>query len=51
MSLRELLLAVALVAGLALVVFGVSLWLLPLAFVVGGLGVAGLGVLFFTEVG
>lgn len=48
---RELVLAVVLLVGLGLVVFGVSLWLPPLAFIVGGLGLGGLGVLFLAEAG
>lgn len=51
MTWRELVLAVVLLASLGLVVFGVSMFALPLAFVVGGLGLAGLGVLFLAEAG
>lgn len=48
---REVLLGVVLLLGLALVVYGVSLWSLPVAFVVAGAGVAALGFFFLAEVG
>ena len=51
MTKREIALAVVLIIGLALIVTGVALWIVPLAFLVAGAGVAGLGVLFFTEAG
>lgn len=40
---RELLLLVVLLVGLALVVYGLSLWFAPVAWIVAGLGLAGLG--------
>jgi hypothetical protein len=49
--LRELLLALVLTAGLASTVAGVSLWSIPAALIVAGLGVAALGFLFLAEVG
>lgn len=50
MLVRELLLALTLVSGLALVVVGVAMVAVPAAVILAGLGVAGLGVLFLTEV-
>jgi hypothetical protein len=40
---RELLLLVVLLVGLAFVVYGLSLWLVPAAWIVAGLGLGGLG--------
>ena len=47
---REALFAVALLAALALIVYGVSLVSLPSAFVTAGVGVAGVAFLFLAEV-
>ncbi len=46
---RELLLLMVLLVGLAFVVYGLSLWSVPAAWIVAGLGVAGLGWLVFAE--
>lgn len=50
MSFREALLVLFLSVALGLIVFGVSLWSVPLACIVAGVGVGALGVLFLTEV-
>lgn len=48
---REVLLGLVLLLSLGLVVYGLSLWSLPIAFVVAGLGIAGIGFFFLTEAG
>lgn len=45
---KLILLTVCLVAGVACVVVGVSLWSPPAAWIAAGAGVAGLGVLCFA---
>lgn len=47
--LREALLAVFLLSGAALVVYGVGMWSVPSAYVLGGAFVAALGYLFTAE--
>lgn len=49
--LKEIALGLVLIVALALIVYGLALWFVPVAFIVGGLGVAGLGFYFFVEVG
>ena len=51
MSAREIGLLASLLIALALIVSGVSLWSLPVALVVAGVGVGGVGFLLFGEVG
>lgn len=48
---REALLGILLFTAAALVVRGVALWSTPAAWVVAGLAVAGLAVLFLVEAG
>jgi len=50
MSAREIALAVFLVVGMSLIVYGVSLWSVPAAFVFAGIGFIAGGITFFTEV-
>lgn len=47
--LREVLLAIVLATALGLVVFGVSLFCVPAAWIVCGVGVAAIGALFLID--
>lgn len=51
MSRREIALAVCLIVAASLLIHGVALVCVPAAWVVASLAVAGLSILFLTEVG
>lgn len=50
-KMSELLLAFSLLAGLALILVGVAMVSVSLAYVIGGVGTMGLGILFFLDDG